>query len=238
MVTQLLRRPWLGVCLLLACVASSLWWGQGVRAHDAVKGTVQGSVRVTFQGKPKADAAGVVVYLVGFVEPPAPHVPSLRQRDKAFDPPVLAVTAGQSVAFPNDDKIFHNVFSLSPVRSFDLGQYRNGESKEKVFPKTGVVDIYCNIHPHMAATVLVLPNRRFAVTDKTGRFLINDVPPGNWTLFAYDRFAGQPVKRAVAVVAGGRLDLSLEIDELRADVPHLNKYGQPYREPVKAGGYP
>lgn len=214
------------------------WWAAPVDAEDAAAGTgsVRGNVQVTFQGKPKADRSGVVIYLVGFVEPPPAAVPKLRQKNKDFDPPVLAITAGQSVAFPNDDTFFHNVFSLSSARSFDLGQYKNGESKDKVFPKAGVVEVYCNIHPQMAATVLVLPNRRHAVTDAQGRFAIEGVPPGTWTLFAYDRFAKAPVKQPVTVTAGGVLDLKLAIDEVRADVPHMNKYGQPYRE--GGGGYP
>ena len=122
----------------------------------------------------------------------------------------------------------HNVFSLSPTRSFDLGQYQKGEARTREFPKTGVVEVYCNIHPQMAATILVLPNRRYSVTDAAGRFHIEGVPPGNWTLFAYDRLAAQPVKTQVAVTAGGNVDLDLRIDETR-DLTHTNKFGQAYR---------
>lgn len=191
-------------------------------------GTVTGVVHVTSRGAAKPDGSGLVVYLVGFVEPSPPDVAEVGQRDKTFLPSVLAVTAGQSVSFANQDPYFHNVFSLSPTRSFDLGQFQKGEARTREFPKTGVVEVYCNIHPQMAATILVLPNRRHTVTDAAGRFRIEGVPPGNWTLFAYDRLAAQPVKTQVAVAAGGSIDLDLRIDETR-DLTHTNKFGQPYR---------
>src|SRR5262245_2083538 len=132
-------------------------------AWGAETGGVRGQVRLSSAGKPVADAGGVTVWAIGFGEPPPPDVPELRQRGRQFQPPVLAITAGQSVSFPNGDPFFHNVFSLSAARRFDLGQFRQGESKEKAFPKPGVVEIYCNIHPEMAATLLVMPNRRLAV---------------------------------------------------------------------------
>lgn len=202
---------------------------------DAATGSVSGDVKLTSKGAAKTDASGVVVYLVGFDEAPAEHAPQLSQINKGFAPGVLAITAGQSVDFPNRDAFFHNVFSLSPARPFDLGQYKNGESKVKAFPKAGVVEVYCNIHPDMAATILVLPNRRFAVTDKNGHFTIAGVPPGSWTLFAYDRLAQSPTRAAVAVVAGSNATIALNLDQTRTDFQHTNKYGQPYRP--SDGGY-
>lgn len=222
----MVRRRFALTCTLL--VAAGLAAVQHARAADPPGGTVTGTVHVTAKGAAKVDATGVVVYLVGFVEPPAAGLPELTQRDKGFLPPVLAVTAGQSVSFPNQDATFHNVFSVSAARAFDLGQYQKGETRTRQFPKTGVVEVYCNIHPQMAATILVLPNRRFAMTDRAGRFRIDGVPPGQWQLFAYDRLAAQPGKTQVAVSAGGTVDLELRLDETR-DLAHTNKYGQPYR---------
>lgn len=196
---------------------------------DSPVGMVRGAVKVRFKGAAKADASGVVLYLVGFQEGPPTTAPELVQRERSFAPAVLPVTAGQSVNFPNQDNVFHNVFSLSAARPFDLGQYKQGESKSKQFPTPGVVDVYCNIHPQMAATVLVLPNRRWAVSAKNGSFELDGVPPGTWSLFAYSRFADKPLRQSVTITAGQTLELDLAIDELRADVPHLNKYGQPYR---------
>jgi plastocyanin len=204
-------------------------------APEGPRAVVKGQVKVTQKGAPKPDMSGVVVYVVGFEEPAPDTQVTLGQRNKAFEPPVMAVTAGQNVSFPNHDSFFHNVFSLSPARPFDLGQYRQGEAKVKQFPKAGVVDVYCNIHPQMAATLLVLPNRRFAVTDKTGRFEIQGVPAGNWTVFVYDRFAAAPVKQPLAVAGNVAVELSLAIDEVRTDMPHVNKFGQPY--PKDDGSY-
>src|SRR5215831_12404040 len=151
-------------------------------------GEISGSVTVQ-RGGAKADASGVVVYVVGFAESAPSVVAEIRQRGKHFDPDLLPITAGQTVSFPNGDPFFHNVFSVSPTRKFDLGQYPRGETKTKQFPQVGVVEIYCNIHPDMAATILVLPNRRFARAASDGTFKIAGVPPGRWTVYAYSRRA-------------------------------------------------
>ena len=214
--------------LLLAPILLAVLPPLGLTA-DSPAGMVRGAVKVRFKGTAKTDASGVVLYLVGFQEGPPASTPALVQKERAFAPAVLPITAGQSVAFPNQDNVFHNVFSPTPARPFDLGQYKQGESKSKQFPTPGVIDVYCNIHPQMAATVLVLPNRRWAVSDKAGSFEMDGVPPGTWTMFAYSRFADKPLRQSVTVAAGQTLELDIAIDELRADVPHLNKYGQPYR---------
>src|SRR5262249_30722887 len=150
-------------------------------------GGIRGRVKVAGAGKTE-----IVVYLTGFEEPPPQAVPELRQKGRQFHPTLLAITAGQTISFPNGDPVFHNVFSLSPARRFDLGQFKQGETQMKQFPKPGVVEVYCNIHPDMAATILVLPNRRFTEVEPDGSFALVDVPPGTWTLFAYDRLAEKP----------------------------------------------
>lgn len=227
-----MRKYVISIAVVVSLLGASLLGVSRARAGDPGTGVVQGIVHVSSRGAGKADGSGVVVYLVGFEEPPVASVPELQQKDKDFQPPVLPITAGQSVSFPNQDPYFHNVFSLSPTRSFDLGQYQKGETRVRPFPKTGVVEVYCNIHPQMAATILVLPNRRFARTDAAGRFRIEGVPPGQWSLFAYDRLAMQPVKAQVTVAAGGSVEVDLRIDETR-DLKHTNKFGQPYGN----GGY-
>ena len=159
-------------------------------------------------------------------------MPQIVQRQKHFVPDLVAVTAGQKIAFPNADPILHNVFSLSPTRKFDLGSYRKGDSKEKQFPTTGVVDVYCNIHPEMAATILVLPNRRFARVGADGRFAIDGVPPGTWSAFAYTRLATKPASATVTVTAGGAAEVTFALVR-GADAAHQNKYGEHYRDPEK-----
>jgi plastocyanin len=203
-------------------------------APAATTGRVTGKVELTRRGQPVEDASGVVVYLTGFEEPaPAGVIPEVRQRNRRFDPPLLAVTRGQEVAFPNADPFFHNVFSPSTARRFDLGQFKRGAAKKKGFPETGVVDVFCNIHPEMSATILVLPNRRHAVTARDGTFVIDGVPPGTWTAYAFDRHALRPERAQVTIGPGGGATLSFRIDEQRFAFPHKNKYGEPYRDPTK-----
>ena len=94
----------------------------------------------------------------------------LDQRNEAFVPHVLAIVAGTTVDFPNNDKTYHNVFSLSPTKSFDLGRYAVGQSKSVKFDRPGIVRVFCDIHSHMSAFILVFAHRHFAVTDDEGRY--------------------------------------------------------------------
>src|SRR5439155_26233968 len=116
-------------------------------AH-AEGGTVRGVVEIT---RPKDVPAGtVLVYVVGFSEP-APSKPvEVRQVKKQFIPDLAAVTAGGSVAFPNGDPFLHNVFSPTSERTFDLGSYKQNDSRSRSFPRPGVIDVYCNLHPEMS----------------------------------------------------------------------------------------
>jgi len=222
------------VVALLAPMAFALCLALPSALGKPATGRIVGQLKVLAKGEPKSDSKGAFVYVVGYTEPPPRGaVPTIRQKDKAFDPALLAITAGQEVSFPNGDPFFHNVFSLSPARKFDLGQFKKGESKAKLFPNPGVIDVYCNIHPQMAATILVLPNRRFATTAADGKFAIEGVRAGTWSLFAYSRLAEKPVKTQVSVNAGATTEASLTIDETRDSLDHKNKYGEGYRNPAK-----
>jgi plastocyanin len=193
-------------------------------------GVVEGTVQVTGRVG-SADAAPVIVYVVGFVEPaPNGEEAVVAQHNRHFEPDLVAITAGQSVSFPNRDLIFHNVFSLSSAREFDLGQFPQGRSKSKRFPEPGVVDVYCNIHPEMAATVLVLPNRRFARVGPDGAFRIEAVPAGSWTVFAYSRRSTAPAHAPVEVRAGRATQVNLALEETRVTFSHRNKFGEQYRD--------
>src|SRR5690606_19296734 len=102
-------------------------------------------------------------------------------------------------------------FSQSPARKFDLGSFKKGESKDKSFEKPGVVDVYCNIHPEMAATILVLPNTRHTRAKPDGSYMIDGVPPGTWTVFAYARRAAKPASAKVTVGASGDATVNLAL---------------------------
>ena len=105
---------------------------------------------------------------------------SLDQRRETFVPHVLAITAGTTVDFPNHDRTYHNVFSLSKAKRFDLGRYAAGTSKSVRFDRPGIVRVFCDIHSHMNASILVFGHRFFAVTDEQGRYEIDRVPPGHY----------------------------------------------------------
>jgi plastocyanin len=204
----------------------------GRTAAAGPAGTITGKVTVTeSDGTPAA--ANVVVYVTGFTEPrdPAAPVPQIEQKDRQFVPDLVAITVGEDVTFPNGDPFLHNVFSQSAARRFDLGSFRKGDAKTKDFPNAGVVDVYCNIHPEMAATILVLPNRRHTRANADGTYKLDGVPPGTWTLFAYTRRAVKPTSARVTVVAGQSSTIDLAVVR-GAEPEHPNKYGEHYRAPT------
>ena len=133
----------------------------------------------------------VVVYLEG-VGPSAGNsaIPQVQQLDRRFMPDLVVVPVGSTVSFPNMDPIFHNIYSLSKPKSFDLGSYDKGETRKVTFPKPGIVDIYCHLHPNMEAVVVITPNRWYARPDRNGEYKIPDVPPGQYTLVAWHKAAG------------------------------------------------
>lgn len=198
----------------------------------APAGVLSGSVSVVDSEGKAVNPAGAIVYLVGFTEEPPKTTATIEQRNRQFVPELLPITAGQEISFPNRDAFLHNVFSSSSARPFDLGSYKQGESKKKSFPKPGAIDVYCNIHPEMAATILVLPNRRWARVDGAGRYQIDGVPKGKWTAFAYVRLATKPVSAAIEISdeAAATLDLTIARGAAKA---HVNKYGEAYRDPKK-----
>ena len=133
----------------------------------------------------------------------APHgAATMEQLDERFVPHVLPVMVGSAVGFPNHDPVFHNVFSLSGTRSFDLGRYPKGASKSVRFDRPGVVQVFCHIHSDMSAVILVLPNAFYTTPDSTGRFVIDGVPPGEYRITAWHERI-RPITRTITVTAGG-----------------------------------
>lgn len=132
----------------------------------------------------------------------------LDQRGQRFLPRILAVVVGQAVDFRNSDNVFHNVFSYSPPKRFDLGRYPRGKSKRLNFQKPGVVQVYCDIHSDMRADIVVVPSRRYAYVDAQGRFRIEDAPPGRHTVVVWLPRRGER-KLEVEVPAKGSAVLAL-----------------------------
>jgi plastocyanin len=130
----------------------------------------------------------------------------LDQRNETFVPHVLAIVAGTTVDFPNNDKTYHNVFSLSSSKTFDLGRYAVGKSKSVRFDRPGIVRVFCDIHSHMSAFILVFAHRYFAVTDDEGRYRLDNVPPGAYTVVAWNESSPTESRRVVVGDAGGDVE--------------------------------
>jgi plastocyanin len=135
------------------------------------------------------------------------------QRHERFDPHVLAIVAGTWVDFPNDDSTYHNVFSFSKTKEFNLGRYAAGRSKAVRFERPGIVRVFCDIHSHMSAFILVFAHRFFAVTDDEGRYRLEGVPPGSYTVIVWNETVhGDPPRRTVTMGdAGGDVDADFSI---------------------------
>jgi plastocyanin len=125
----------------------------------------------------------------------------MAQLDRRFSPDLVVIPVGSTVSFPNMDPIFHNVFSLSKPKSFDLGSYDKGDTRKVTFPKPGIVEVYCHLHPNMAATIVITPNRWYARSDSSGLYRIPNVPPGHYTVVAWHKTAGF-FRKSIEVEAG------------------------------------
>jgi plastocyanin len=164
--------------------------------------------------RPEIEAPQAVLYLAsaprGAFEQSETGRVRLDQRNETFVPHVLAITTGTTVDFPNGDRIYHNVFSLSKTRPFDLGRYAAGKSQSVRFDRPGIVRVFCEIHSHMSAFILVFNHPFFAVTDTDGRYRLENVPPGNYGVVAWNEGLASEPKSAV-VPEGGTSELDFAL---------------------------
>jgi hypothetical protein len=131
----------------------------------------------------------------------------MEQQNRRFSPDLVLVPAGAAVSFPNFDPIFHNVFSLSKPKSFDLGNYSKGQTRMVTFAKPGVVFVYCHLHPNMSGTVVVTPNQWAARVDAAGQFVLSGLPPGKYSITAWHKTGGT-FHKAVEVAAGQNAEVN------------------------------
>ena len=220
------------VPVLLAVLAAS----DGSRAQAPTPvGDVR--VRVTVLGPDHrpSPAPQAIVWISegkkpGSLAPPPVH-PRIASKGKRFEPRITAVPAGTTVDFPNLDGIFHNVFSLSPGARFDLGLYRNGSSRAMTFDTPGLVRVYCNIHPQMAAYLMVIDGTIWAQTGSDGSAVLAGVPQGRAVVRAWDEKGGD-YQGTVEVTAGKTVSLAIVLDGSSwRETPHMNKYGKKYPPP-------
>jgi hypothetical protein len=187
----------------------------GLAPAASTAGEVAGSVSLGVEGVHLASQGPIAVYLESRsgAQPGSPpgRRPAIRQNGAHFVPDFLVVAAGTTVDMPNDDTIFHNVFSLSRPNEFDLGVYPAGQSRSVTFAHAGLVRVYCSIHESMRGTVLVAPSRWFAVVSAGGAYRIRDVPPGSYSLHVWNERL-PALERKIAVPDGSvRVDVTLGV---------------------------
>jgi plastocyanin len=185
------------------CFFVLVFWGIGW-ISPAEAGVITGKVEITGQ----ANLENVVVYLeniAGKFSPPS-NRPVMNHINLQFAPHVLAILKGTTVDFPNSDPVLHSAFSVSKSNPFELGVYGQGHEKFVTFHNPGVIELFCHIHSHMNAYILVLDNPFFAITAKDGSFAIQGVPDGTYQIKAW---AAPDVGGAKTVTVNGSKSVSL-----------------------------
>jgi plastocyanin len=206
-----------------AAAASSGGGGAAPKRREPEKrASIDGKVTVA-----NGDLDEVYVYVDGLRGPSARGKSiEIKQEGRQFSPRFAVVQAGTTAVFPNFDSVFHNVFSTSPRNSFDLGAYRAGDKPRSVtLTAPGVVEVFCNMHQRMSASILVVPNTMYAKVRSDGTFHIDNVPVGPRKIVAWSPRAKASQQRIELSADGAQVSFSLDAAEARA---HLNKLGQAY----------
>lgn len=227
-------RALLGGCVAVAVFVGAAPGGSSALAQDT--GAVTGRVRLTARIRgtalpsnayqPRAvtrrdtpaipEIKNVVVYLKDVTYRGTLPISrqEIRQEGEAFVPRVLAVTRGSTVDFPNADPFYHNVFSLSGAANFDLGRYPKGRSRSRQFRKPGLVKVFCHIHSHMSASILVLDHPYFVVPDLDGSFTLSNLPPGRYTIVGWHERVGERTATIqVPADSSASIELTLPVED-------------------------
>ena len=198
-------------------IATLLFAVEARAADNAAKGgIIKGTITVA--GKPTADA---VVSVEGVAPQAAkariaalkPKKPTLDQRDVKFVPYVLPVLVGTAVDFPNNDKSWHNIFSKSEAKVFDLGLYPPGKTRSVTFDKAGIVRILCNVHPNMEAFIVVKEHPYFAVPDNRGNYILEGVPVGKYRVQVWHPQLGTSDAGVEVVRDGEVVDFNFDLQK-------------------------
>jgi hemoglobin len=178
-------------------------------AKKPERSSLQGTLKIGGKGP---EALGVVMlWPAKAAKKRTPKQRVIEQRGKAFEPHVMAVPVGSTVSFPNFDTIYHNVFSLSKNKAFDLGMYKNGQTRDITFDKPGIVRLGCNLHASMSAFLIVVDAPHYAVVGPDGAFSFKSLAPGKYKVQAWTERSGEPVTSELTVTAGANTkDLDLQ----------------------------
>lgn len=203
-----------------------------VQAESAL-GTLSGSVAITKRnGEVRKNSSDTLVFLIpigaeiSITSPRSPR--KISHKGSQFSPRVLPIIKNSAVDFYNDDNIFHNVFSLSIANTFDLGIYPQGSSRIVTFEKSGLVKIYCNIHPKMVANILVLNSTLYSLTDVSGIYKIEGIPAGEYILSAWSELGGE-LSKNLYFQGGEELIENFSLTNTRILTQHKNKFGKNYK---------
>jgi hemoglobin len=191
-------------------------------------GSLAGTVTIEGASGPSQSTLAVVALepASGKWKRRTPKQRTIEQRDRQFAPRMLAVSAGSTVSFPNFDPIFHNVFSTSHARAFDLGIYKNGETRDVTFPKEGLIGIGCNLHANMSAHVVVVAAPHYVVTDGRGAFKFRSLRPGKYKLKAWAEDTAEPVTQTIEITSGENT-VKVNVPRASAVTAATDKFGLP-----------
>ncbi len=195
---------------------------------------LNGTVTILDQdGNEIEDRSNVVIFIDGISTnnqiQDHQKIPKMSHKGRQFTPHVLPIVKQGVVDFFNDDRIYHNVFSLSKAKTFDLGIYPQGTSKLVTFSQSGLVKIYCNMHPKMASNILVLNNPLFAKTNVDGSYTINNIPDGVFSVRLWYEFS-DGFSQQISLQGGQQLTKNIAIKVTKKIRRHKNKFGKSYRE--------
>lgn len=203
------------------CTGGTLSGQVSVQAQRQQQSGTMQSRRGIYQraGAPHIDATGsaydrlAVVFLEGVhvpaIQPMKPD-PVMDQKDMTFLPHILPITVGTQVQFPNSDKVYHNAFSLSKAKSFDLGRYVTGKSKSVLFDTPGIVQVFCEIHSSMSAVIHVFDHPYFQLIESKGSYRFENIPPGTYTVTVWHEFLPQQSK-TVTITDTSRQEVNFEL---------------------------
>lgn len=168
------------------------------------------------------------IYIDGPGLPATPtNTARMMQKNKKFLPDLVIVVVGSTVAFPNEDKLLHNVFSVKPGLEFDLGLYQSGTSKTHTFTRPGATDVFCNIHPDMFASILVVPSDLHTQPEPSGAYRIKGIPPGKYKAVGWITL-GEAMEKPIEILAGQTTKLDMSLPAPSRTKNHARKDGSAY----------